>query len=105
MAYTSIIFTNPHTGETREAPVGFSWTTFFFGCFPALFRSDWKWAIIQFLSYLVTFGLSWLVFIFIYNKLYIKELVALGYQAKSIASGNVEHVALELGIQIPLLET
>lgn len=105
MAFTSIMFENPHTGAIKEAPVGFSWTTFFFGFFPALFRGDWKWAVIQLLIALVTAGLSGLVFMFIYNKLYIKELIGSGYKAKSITSGKMEFAEGKLGIQIPQLES
>ena len=105
MAFTSIMFENPHTGAIKEAPVGFSWTTLFFGFFPALFRGDWKWAIIQLLIALFTAGLSGLVFMFIYNKLYIEELIGSGYKAKSISSGDMNFAAGKLGIQIPQLES
>ena len=70
---------NEHTGATRQRKLGFSWTTFFFGFFPALFRSDWKWALIQFALAFVTFGFSHLVFMFIYNKLHVTDLLENGY--------------------------
>lgn len=63
------VLKHPQTNEIREVKVGFSWTTLFFGCFPALIRGDFKWALIMFLAALVTYGISWFVFPFIYNKL------------------------------------
>ena len=104
MAFTSIIFKNPNTGSIKKAPVGFSWTVFFFTFFPALFRSDWKWAVIIFLLACITIGLSTLVFMFIYNKLYIKDLIGSGYKAQSIASGDMSYASSNIGIEIPLLE-
>lgn len=104
MAYTSIVFKNPHTGAMKEAPVGFSWTTLFFGFFPALFRGDFKWAIIMFILSMITFGLSGFVFMFIYNKLYIKDLIGAGYKAQSIASGDMSLASAKIGMQIPMLE-
>ena len=74
------VLKHPQTNEIREVKVGFSWTTLFFGCFPALIRGDFKWVLIMFLAALVTCGISWFVFPFIYNKLYIKELARKGYK-------------------------
>ena len=105
MAFTSIIFENPNTGAIKEAPVGFSWTTFFFGPFPALFRGDWKWAVIMFILAFITAGLSSLVFMFIYNKTYIKDLIGSGYKARSIANGDMDFAASKLGMRMPQLET
>ncbi|WP_315906862.1 DUF2628 domain-containing protein [Priestia koreensis] len=75
-------------GLKKEVKVGFSWTTFFFGFFPALFRGDLKWAVIMFVIELIlgtfTIGIgsfiTGIVFSFVYNKIYIKELIEKGYQ-------------------------
>ncbi|MDL4843262.1 DUF2628 domain-containing protein [Aquibacillus rhizosphaerae] len=75
-------------GITKKVKIGFSWTTFFFGFIPALIRGDLKWAVIMFLLAAVagafTFGVgAWipgLIFSFVYNKLYIKELLEKGYK-------------------------
>ena len=83
MAYTHINLKHPLTGDLRRAPVGFSWTVLFFGCFPAFFRTDWKWFIIMLLVGMCTYGLSSLVFMFIYNKLYITDLINKGYRIQS----------------------
>jgi hypothetical protein len=75
-------------GVTKEVKIGFSWTTFFFGFFPALFRGDLKWAAIMFITATVVglftlgFG-AWIpgiIFSFVYNKIYIKELLEKGYR-------------------------
>lgn len=78
-------------GATRTAPTGFSWTTLFFGPFPALLRGDLKWAAIQlvanFLAAAVTaplFGigsaLTWIVFAAIYNARHVQDLQAAGWR-------------------------
>ena len=86
MAFATINFQNK-SGVVKEAPVGFSWTTFFFGFFPALIRGDWLWALIICAATFVTFGLSGIVFAFIYNRLYIQRLLKQGFKVKNY-SGN-----------------
>ncbi len=61
-----------------KAPTGFSWTTLFFGVFVPLFRGDILWSAIMLILAILTFGLSWLIFPFIYNSIYIKELLKKG---------------------------
>lgn len=77
------------TNLTKQVKVGFSWTTLFFGFFPALFRGDFKWAIIQCLLNICTFGVSSLVFAFIYNKIYVTELIEKGYKAADLSSTSI----------------
>lgn len=103
MANNRIYFENPRTGQLKEAPVGFSWTTFFFGPFPMLFRGNWKWFAIIFILALLTWGLSSIVFMFIINKLYIKDLVDDGFKAKSVKIGTLEQVSMSVGFQLPAL--
>ena len=98
MAFATIIFENK-IGVMKEAPVGFSWTTFFFGFFPALIRGDWLWAVIIFAASAVSFGLAGIVFAFIYNRLYIQELLKQGFKVKNY-SGN--KALIELKAQIKL---
>jgi hypothetical protein len=108
MAYTSITFENPITGAIKTAPVGYSWTTLFFIFFPALFRGDWKWAIILIIIDLFLYGsfesfdtvlhtssilgdyilsdyvvmLSNFIFSFFYNGLYIEDLIGKGFKER-----------------------
>ena len=92
---------HPNTGIIKTAPVGFSWTTFFFSCFPALFRGDMKWFFIQCLCAVITSGLSGLVFMFIYNKIYIKKLLEKGFKVKAVEGGTLERANQKLGINLP----
>ena len=70
-------------GGIKEAPVGFSWTTFFVGVFVPLFRGDWTWALIMLVASFVTFGLAGILFAFIYNRIYIEGLFKQGYTVVS----------------------
>ena len=76
------------TGALKDVPLGFSWTTLFFGIFPALFRGDFKNAFIMFLLALFTLNLSWLIMPFFYNKMYVTDLVSKGWMPADQMSAN-----------------
>ena len=79
MAFSTLNLKHPKFEVTKQAPIGFSLTVFFFGFLPHIFRGDWKWSLIMLIAALFTFGLSNLIFMFIYNKLYLKSLLEEGY--------------------------
>lgn len=100
MAYAKIYFENPRTGQMKEAPLGFSWTVLFFNALPPLFRGHWVGFAILAICALLTFGLSGLVFMFIYNKMYIKHLISEGYKAKG-GTEDLESLERKIGLRLP----
>lgn len=87
--FMHINLSNAATQQVKPAKIGFSWTVFFFGCLPPLFRGDWKWffilLIVEAVFGLPTFGFGagiiGIIFSFFYNKIYINDLLDHGYQA------------------------
>jgi len=75
------------SGHEITCKKGFSWTTLFFGALVPLFRGDLKWFFIMLITNLIvaalTFGfgliVTWVVFAFIYNNRYIRDLGKKGY--------------------------
>ena len=77
MVSAKVSLRHSKTGEVKEAPIGFSWTTLCFGFLVAFYRNDRNWSFLQFL--LIPTVLPWFIFPFIYNKLYIRTLLSAGY--------------------------
>ena len=98
MAFATIQLKSKN-GVVREAPVGFSWTTFFVSAFVPLFRGDWTWALIMLIASFITFGLAGILFAFIYNRLYIEGLLKQGYAVISYWGDKKE---IETSAQIKL---
>jgi len=88
------------SGVHEKVKLGFSWTVLFWSFFVPLFRNDFKWAAIMFVAAfispkliettnqvsigpitinIVPFSVG-LVFAYIYNKIYIKNLLKDGYK-------------------------
>lgn len=103
MAYDTLYLEHPLTGKIRKAPLGFSWTTLFFGFFPALFRASWKWAIIFLFCNLFTWGLAALVYSFFFNKWYLSDLLNDGYKAVRADRHTLETISFKVGMKLPVL--
>lgn len=112
MAHSEIIFKHPVSDSFVITPVGFSWTTFFFGFLPAIIRGDFRWAAIQLGAVIplaiLTKGLGFVVpallFGLIYNKLYIRQLLNEGYAVSAwVSDRSIDDLARELGFELPVL--
>ena len=100
MAFSTLNLKHPEFEVTKEVPVGFSWTILFFGFFPPLFRGDFKWGLIMLIAALFTSFISSLIFMFIYNKIYLKSLLEQGYT--SVDSDEVLNpIEAKLSMKIP----
>jgi hypothetical protein len=100
MAYTTIYMTNGI--EVKKAPVGFSWTTFFFSGIPGLFRQDWIWAVAIIIAAVVTHGVAGVIAAFFYNKIYIKSLFGKGYYVHNLGGLTEDSLKTYLGyIHLP----
>ena len=88
-----VMMKNPKTGIIKKGFYGFSWTTLFFGFFPALFRGDLKVAVLVFILQSVTFGLASFIWAFIYNKRYTLKLIEHGYEFSDTPEKNMAAMA------------
>lgn len=91
MAFTKISLTKD--GHNKTVPVGFSWTTVFFGAFVPLFRGDFYWFAIAFACVMANIipligALVYLAYYILspafYNRLHIQRLVQLGWRLHDI---------------------
>lgn len=100
MAYTTLHFPTPCTGQRRKSAVGFWWTTLFCGFWSAVFCGHWSMAQLQFLIDGVTFGLSTVYFMFAYNGIYIRHLVNDGLMVEG-GEGHIRQVEARRRLSLP----
>jgi len=75
-----VMLKHPKTGILKKGRFGFSWTTLFFGGFPAIFRGDLVLGLVVMVLQWATFGLAGLIWAFLYNKSYTIKLIEQGYE-------------------------
>lgn len=98
MAHSVITVTNGL--DIKKVPIGFSWTTLFFGLFVPLIRMDWLWVVIMLVSGALSYGLIPIVLSFFYNKIYAKNLFNKGYAVMGSlpSTTSIDHLKIELGL-------
>ena len=75
-------------GVIKVAPIGFSWTVFFFNGLPALIRGHLLMGVILLVLGFLTFGISGIIFSFFYNKMYLNYLLESGFRFKDVLTGK-----------------
>lgn len=78
-----IVLEHPNLRKAETVKFGFSWTTLFFGFLVPLSRGDLTWSLLMAVIAVASGGISWIVFPFIYNNIYIKKMVKQGYKPLS----------------------
>lgn len=76
---TVIAMKHPGNGIIKKGIYGFSWTTFFFGGFPAIIRGDIIVGLVVVILSAMTFGVAGVVWAFVYNKKFTLGLIEKGY--------------------------
>ena len=109
MAHSKLYMEHIQTGLIKEAPVGFSWTSFFFGLFVPAVRQDWVTAIVlvAVTCGLSVFGLPFVVGIcqsFFYNSYYIQKLVEKGYAVRDSEGMPLDMIQQKLGMRLPMID-
>ncbi len=102
---TTIMLKHRQSGLVKTGFYGFSWTTLFFGMFPALFRGDFVTfiggffvlAILGIVSFGIGAVLAMLIWAFIYNKYYTRRLLEQGYEFAD-SDAKISEARLRLGV-------
>lgn len=108
MAHSKLHMKNPTTGVRRTAPVGFSYTSFFWGPIPCIWRQDWLSAIVILgLSIVLMFmGLNfvlWFLQGFFYNKYYLEKMINEGFQVEFSEGKSLEEIQRNTGLNLTSL--
>ncbi|MDB5641451.1 MAG: conserved hypothetical rane protein [Hyphomicrobiales bacterium] len=102
-----VLLKHPQTGLVTTGFYGFSWTTLFFGFFPALFRKDFVTFGVGLVIYtvvaIITIGIGAAVasiaWAFMYNKYFTRKLITQGYRFADSATAN-QLAASALGVSL-----
>ena len=93
-----VMLKHPASGLVKKGFYGFSWTTLFFGGFPALFRGDILVGVAVIIASVLTGGIAGLIWAFLYNKKYTTSLLEQGYVFADPDANKVRRAKEKLGV-------
>jgi len=85
------------SGIAKNGYIGYSWTYLFFGWFVPVVRGELGVGVLHLVITLVSFGLSQLIFPFLYNRHYMNRMLTSGW-VLDIADPNYETARQKLNI-------
>ena len=85
------------SGIAKNGYMGYSWTYLFFGWFVPVVRGELGVGVLHLVITLVSFGLSQLIFPFLYNRQYMNRMLTSGW-VLDIADPNYETARQKLNI-------
>lgn len=92
-----LLMRHPETGDTVQAPIGYSWQVLLFGPVVLALRREWRLALMCLLLPLVgQVLLAWTV-----NRTCLNHLLRRGFRAVSTERGHVSQIEWQLGMQLP----
>jgi hypothetical protein len=97
---TPVLIKHKESGLVKTGCYGFSWTYLFFGFLVPMFRGEVGIAVLHAILSFMTFGLWWIVCVFIYNKQYMTRMLTSGWVLADTEKNN-EKAARALGVVLP----
>ncbi len=94
-----VLIIHEASGIAKDGYVGFSWTYLLFGWFVPVIRGEVGIGLIHLVITFVSFGLSQLIFPFLYNRQYMNRMLTSGWTLDS-NDVNYELARLKLNIVI-----
>lgn len=88
------------SGIVKEGYVGYSWTYLVFGWFVPVVRGELGVGVLHLVITLVSFGISQLVFPFLYNRQYMVRMLTNGWEL-DVTDPNYELARRKLNIKSP----
>ena len=86
------------SGIAKNGFIGYSWTYLFFGWFVPVVRGELGVGVLHLVITLVSFGLSQLIFPFLYNRQYMNRMLTSGWRLDP-TDGNYERAKTALYIR------
>lgn len=96
---TPVLIKHPKSGLIKTGCYGISWTYLFFGFFVPLFRGEIGIAILHVILSFLTFGLWWILCVFLYNKQYMTRMLTSGWVLADTPEKNAK-AARALGVAL-----